>query len=233
LFSSRKIQDRFLDGLTNQPTKIISQFENETSEYQSLEFATVLNTTQNNGVKTDDLVIVMNENDNRYDILASYVFDNFNKSGYYVPVYGKWSKEIMDASKSFKGGMRITNIKKLLPKFKYSLVIPSDDGWVTSKYIQLIDNGVIPFFHPSYDTNYHSEIPAFLRVKSPEDFAFKINELNDNQSLYDDILIRCQSLIKDEHRDGTNISNILLENTPLTREQNDIDNVEHEALVDW
>lgn len=182
-------------------------------EYSGVEKIMLFDTTinQNFDDKNNDFVIVLNEGKNgvksRYPELKKYVLDNFEN----VSIYGEWYSDEATKDSRFKGPKPFVEIKEITRKSKYSFIIPISPGWVTSKYIEMISNGIIPFFHPDYDSQLNLDIPDFLRIKSPEDLKNKIDQITSNNNLYLDIIKLLQDkFISKDDISGKKISEIIL-----------------------
>lgn len=221
------------NDLMNQPKMILSQF-NETiqmqtfdnwedqnyvrkeipSIYAGMEKIFLINKELPKDLrKTKKFMVVLNEGNNgvksRYPELKKYVLEYISD----VEIYGQWSEEIVSKDSRFKGPKKFEELQKDLPHVKYTFIIPIKPGWVTSKWVEMIANGIIPFFHPDYDTQGHCKVPEFIRIKNPTDLHSKIDQLERDQQLYDKILQECMNTIKDDLT-GLNISNTILSNTP-------------------
>jgi len=163
------------------------------------------------GIKKDiKFLIVLNEGENgvksRYSELKKFVLDYFDD----IAIYGKWKKEIIKDDKRFKGSIPFVELQKLIPKVKYSFIIPITKGWVTMKFWEMIVNGIIPFMHPDYDTQNNLKAPEFLRVKSGEELKKKIDYLENNSNEYNKLLNQLRNMITPDDFSGKNISNTLL-----------------------
>ena len=56
----------------------------------------------------------------------------------------------------FKGYIATEDLDKTFAETRYTLVLPTAAGWVTSKYAEMLQLGVsFPFLHPEYDTQFH------------------------------------------------------------------------------
>ena len=107
-------------------------------------------------------------------------------------VYGKWS-EPWGSDPRFKGPVPFRQLRPIIAKTRYTFIIPTDIGWVTSKYWEMIHLGVIPFLHHYYDQQRHLPVPNYLRVSNPKELDFRINELENDRNLR---LVLYASLIK-------------------------------------
>ena len=126
-----------------------------------------------------------------------------------VEIYGKWDDETYEDTR-FKGEIPFKQLHEKLQKYKYTLVVPIKEGWVTAKYVEMIMNGVIPFFHPSYDTQRHIKIPDFLRVSSKLEYYERMNYLEENYGFYKELLQQLLDTITLDDVNGVNINNLLM-----------------------
>jgi hypothetical protein len=162
--------------------------------------------------KTPFMVVLNEGKPSRYNMLKDWVLDSNTD----VEIYGKWDDQRALEDSRFKGSLHIDELSKKLQDVKYSLVIPIAPGWVTSKYIELIHNGVIPFFHPTYDTQRHINVPEILRLKRPGQLAETIKYFEENSDAYQEVLKDLQRLLKPEYYDGTFISKKIMKNIDPT-----------------
>jgi hypothetical protein len=115
----------------------------------------------------------------RFDILKEYILDLDEKQESFI--YGKWSDFFKDGYKQFKGYVETEDLDNRFKGTKYTLVLPTKDKWVTSKYAEMLQLGVVPFLHKDYDIQNHI-VPSdhFIRIKNPQDFYDKMKYLDDN-----------------------------------------------------
>lgn len=116
----------------------------------------------------------------RFKMLEDYIINKYPEH----VIMGNWPEEYQS-----KGNFDFVPLKKLdniMEKTKYSLMMPSNLGWSTSKYVECIIKGVLPFFPPKYDEQ-NNALPEnhFLKVNSPEELKQKIDymEENDNERI--------------------------------------------------
>ena len=75
----------------------------------------------------------------------------------------------------------------------------------------MIHAGVIPFLHPSYDTQGHLPIPMFLRPQTPSEFYERMQTLIENKERYEKVLTNLRkAILKPEYYDGTFINNKIM-----------------------
>ena len=60
------------------------------------------------------------------------------------------------------------------------MIVPKK--WITSKYIEMLYAGVLPFFHPDYDADNYLDIPDILRPKNVEELNSAIEYFEQNDS---------------------------------------------------
>jgi hypothetical protein len=71
------------------------------------------------------------------------------------------------------------------------------------KFWELINHGVIPFLHPTYDEQNNLKAPEFLRVPDSKELFKRISFLEENPDAYQTLLTNLKNMITSEHRDGT------------------------------
>lgn len=181
--------------------------------------------------RKNDFMIVLNEGKpSRYNILNEWVLQYFSD----IDIYGKWSDERALNDKRFKGSKNINEIQQILNNVKYTFIIPIAKGWVTSKYIEMIHAGVIPFFHPTYDEQKHVPVSDFFRPKNPKELLERIEKLNGDNKLYEKTITDLRkAVLVPSYYDGTFINekifksmsdsykNVEMENFKNKREEKD------------
>jgi hypothetical protein len=157
--------------------------------------------------RSTNFMVVLNEGKpSRYDLLKEWVLNKFDN----VEVYGKWEHGAATVDSRFKGSLHINELQKKLQDVKFTFIIPIKEGWVTSKYIEMIHAGVIPFLHPTYDMQGHLPIPEFLRPKTPEEF-FRRMEMIDTHEAHQNLLKELRkAVLKPEYYDGTFINDKIM-----------------------
>lgn len=157
--------------------------------------------------KNKKFMVVLNEGKpSRYNMLNEWVLKYLNK----VEIYGKWEDERVTNDPRFVGSLDIDKLSNLLKSVKYTFIVPIAPGWVTSKYIEMIHNGVIPFFHPSYDTQMHIGVPKELRPKTPSELFKTVVSLEENQTYYNDLMSELQKVLKPSYYDGSFLSETIM-----------------------
>jgi hypothetical protein len=117
------------------------------------------------------------KDDLRFTILKEYIL-NRDPEGV-ARIFGKWSERYKAGYPQFKGYIATEDLDETFADTRYTLVLPTAAGWVTSKYAEMLQLAVVPFFHPKYDTQHHV-VPAdhFIRVKNADDFYKKMEFLD-------------------------------------------------------
>lgn len=183
------------------------------TDYNSIETTFLIDKKkQDIKTKTKKMMIVLNEGGNggllRGPMLKEYVLNYIND----VEIYGKWSDEWMTDNR-FKGPKKFIELQPLLEEVKYSFIIPIDKGWTTAKIWEMIHYNIIPFMHPYYDSQRNLDslgLPDFIRVKNPKDLYDKINMLENDESLYEELLNQCKSMLKDSFYNGSYLNNVVM-----------------------
>lgn len=160
------------------------------------------------GKKDIKFMIVCNEGrPSRYNDLKKYILDHVED----VDIYGKWSDEIVNNDKRFKGPKKFNDLQEMLPRVKYTFCIPIKKGWVTAKFWEMAHYGIIPFLHPTYDEQNNLKCPEFLRVTDSKDLYKKIEFLENNPEAYDTLCKNLDSMIKDSYYDGTYLNDLTIQ----------------------
>jgi len=157
-----------------------------------------------------NFMIVLNEGSpSRYKTLNQWVLNKIDD----VEIYGKWEHPETENDPRFKGSMKLEELQEKLKSVRATFIIPIAPGWVTSKYIEMINAGVIPFFHESYDTQDNTKVPSWLRIKTADQFAQAL-ELVANDEVYNKMIKELQdTFCTKEYYDGTALNDIVMSNT--------------------
>lgn len=127
------------------------------------------------------------EKDFRYNELNNWIVlpDSENTSS----IYGYWHESRKQGRPQFKGYIKSSDeLYDIMRRTKYTLVLPTRDGWATSKPWIVASRGTIPFIHPLYDIQKNQPLPEFLRVSTPEEMYHKMNLLDKDEILRISIL---------------------------------------------
>lgn len=164
--------------------------------------------------RTRKFTVILNEGKpSRYNLLKEWTLDNEElQDG--LSIYGKWDPKYTENDNRFKGSIHIDEVQTIMEDTKYTFIIPIKEGWVTSKYIEMIYAGVIPFFHPSYDNQGHIDLGEFgkiLRPNSPASLNWSINLLEGQPGLREKLVKYLQErLIKDSDLSGETLSTTIM-----------------------
>ena len=227
-------------GINNRPTYFLAQnnFTKEeqyfyqpplrdvktitsTYEYSGIETVFLLDKTRYNTdelfemKKTNSFMMLQNQGKgtggmDRWDPVRDYIVENDIKTD----VYGKWDDELKEKYPDwFKGEKRIESMTDELLNTKYTFCVPIKEGMVTSKYAEMLHYGIIPFLHPSYDTEFNVFPDGhFIRCKSPEDLKKKVEFLNANPDHYKKLFYNLQEkYLKDSYYSGEHVDNKIWE----------------------
>ena len=142
---------------------------------------------------------------NRKDALRDYVLANVPDEDIGF-IHGKWTDESLEALGRDISPAPHEDYYPLLRSVLCTFTTPSSgSGWATTKPWQAFAVGVPCLFHPYYDTQGHivpvreqdTDSPTlkflsrWLRVRDPEDFAYKYNEIVSDRNLWTE-LVRSQ-----------------------------------------
>ena len=165
--------------------------------------------------KTNSFMMLQNQGKgsggmDRWDPVRDYIVKNDIETD----IYGKWDDNLKEEyPKWFKGEKRIESMTDELLATKYTFCVPIKEGMVTSKYAEMLHYGIIPFLHPSYDTDFNVFPDGhFIRCKSPEDLKKKVQFLNDNPEHYKKLFYNLQEkYLKDSYYTGEHVDNKIWE----------------------
>lgn len=120
--------------------------------------------------------------DYRLEALKKWILNQPNSEEFNI--YGKWDERFTKGYTQFQGYKTPEEIDNVFKDTRYTLIIPIRPDWVTSKYAEMLRVGVVPFYHPEYDTQF-STLPKdhYLRVKTPKEMFDKIEELEKNPTM--------------------------------------------------
>ena len=132
--------------------------------------------------KTKLFSVILNEGQmSRYPMLNEWVLSN--KLFKDIEIYGKWKSLAALQDDRFKGAISYGEVESVLSKTRCTFIIPIEPGWVTVKYLEMLRNGVIPLFHPSYDSNHRLNTPDWMRPKDQAELIKTVLSFNDD-SIY-------------------------------------------------
>ena len=155
--------------------------------------------------KHTQLIFTVNGDIHKLKYLQKWLFPYNNEA----IVYGRWtnSKDLADKIEEYGLIDRFKNVPmtKMEDKMfdtRYTLVIPPShkfNKFVSQKVYSMIYYGIIPFWCKyDYDSdNLYNELPDYIKISSPEEFYYKINELDHNNVLYNNIKQQLYSCLED------------------------------------
>ena len=162
-----------------------------------------------NKTRNTKFTIILNEGSpSRYSLLKTWVLENPSLN--IAEIYGKWEHKETENDSRFKGSIQLEEVQQKMEDTKYTFIIPIKKGWVTSKYIEMIYAGCLPFFHPTYDEQRHIDVPEILRPQTMEDLNLAINYFEEHEEDRIKLIKELQEkFIKETDLNGLNISNII------------------------
>ena len=148
------------------------------------------------------------EVDYRLEALKKWILSQPGSVNYNI--YGKWDERFTKGYTQFQGYRDPAEIDEIFKSTRYTLIIPIRPNWVTSKYAEMLRVGVLPFFHPDYDTQF-STIPQdhYLRVKTPGEMFTKIDELEANPEMRIKMVKQLQVTFLQGVRKGSFLSDVV------------------------
>jgi hypothetical protein len=169
--------------------------------------------------KTGGFIMGINEGGKRGEIIEQWLL-RYNKD---IQIFGKWEeswhkkypnnfKEVRIApGYTDKYGFKENASDEFL-NAKYTLIIGmKNPKFVTQKFWKMIHMGIIPFFHPDYDIDRIFKVPTFLRVRTPKQMWERIAELENNETLYREILSQLYDMLDDSLFNGEQINKVINE----------------------
>lgn len=162
-----------------------------------------------NKTRNTKFTIILNEGSpSRYSLLKTWVLENPSLNT--AEIYGKWEHTETENDSRFKGSIQLEEVQQKMEDTKYTFIIPIKKGWVTSKYIEMIYAGCLPFFHPTYDEQNHIDVPEILRPKTMQDLNLAIEYFEEHEEDRIKLVKELQEkFIKETDLNGLNISNII------------------------
>lgn len=125
-------------------------------------------------------------------------------------IYGKWDDNILNSDTRFKGPILPTELGKVLLTTKYTLCIPIEPGWVTSKFVEMLHYGVLPFVTKTYGSEAsQTYIPKILIVNSPEELKQRIKLFDENPNEYNKIISYLKKVISAMYTGEYFIENVI------------------------
>lgn len=127
--------------------------------------------------KNTPIIAVANtsgEKYNRSKILKSLIGGNS------IPVYGRLSGEERLYFDNYNGEVEYSKMMQIMRDAYSTIIIPIRKGWVTSKYVEALLNGVFPIFYKDYNTSLlHSDFVVVDDSKSLKNAIDKVLSYSD------------------------------------------------------
>ena len=174
-----------------------------------------------NTEKSNEFIITCNSTNDgsldRLNYIDNWILKNFKD----VTVYGRWESphNLVDAINSRGIADRfakkgICEMEDLMFNTKYTLVIPLSKKYpdfVTQKMFSMLYYGIIPFWCKNdYDcsNSKYNMFPDYIKVESPSELLYKINELNNNEDMYKSLKNDLYDLLDDRYFDDRIVHDI-------------------------
>lgn len=151
------------------------------------------------------------KNDYRFNELEKWILKSGKDN---ISIFGKWDEYYSDRYPTyFKGLLPYQELDEFFKNTKYTLIIPIGKNWVTSKWCEMLRVGVLPFFHPDYDTQFNT-FPenSFLRVKNSEEMWDRIEKIESVPGEREKIVEQLQNKYLGNVKDGSFIFKMLNDN---------------------
>lgn len=133
----------------------------------------------------------------RYVELKKWILDDPN---FDCSIYGKWDEDIIESDSRFKGPIPPTDLGKVLESIKYTLCIPIKAGWITSKFVEMLHYGVIPFVTKEYGSKAdYQYIPKECIVNSVKELKMKTDFLDEHPEAYKAFLSKLMHILDDKY----------------------------------
>lgn len=205
------------ERITRKPDLIISQFDgmhnfkgiNYHVKYEPIERASCYKCDIQNGEKETDIVIVSNTSGKEYDRvkIVSEIIDGMTG----LDIYGRLSEEErkMLGEDNCRGEIKYTEMQKVFSKAYSTLVVPIKKGWVTSKYVESLMNGVLPIFHEDYNTEL-LETNDLIVVRNKDEFADALKIVKYDKQKVKELVNKMTKALIEPYVSGTRLNYILM-----------------------
>lgn len=105
-----------------------------------------------------------------------------------ITIYGNWGQEHQDEAPEFAfKNIAMADIEPELYRTKYTFMFHFKPGYPSSKFWKMIWYGIIPFYHVNMDTQQNQPVHEFCRVKTSAELKERIQQLEENPKLADEI----------------------------------------------
>jgi hypothetical protein len=158
--------------------------------------------------KNNRFVMGLNGGGDREQIIKEWVLDRPETKG--IKIYGKWSPAIVDKYPGVFEEKGIAEVSDVFWDSRYTLIPPyynSLSDFVTQKFWKMIVFGIVPFFHPKYDTSRIFDVPKALRVRSPNEMWATIERLDSDPDEFKAIQESLWNMLRDDYYTGEYLIN--------------------------
>lgn len=201
--------------IKNLPRKIISQFsgsidfcgKNYFVEYVPIETASCYGCDfLQDSIKEKDFIVVANTAGD-YDRLG--IVDNLTDGIENVEIFGRIDKDEYKSDKRFKGEVKFSEMQEIMRSTKTTLLVPIKPGWVTSKYIEALMNGVVPIFYKDYGIGILPFMYFSLVIHNKKQLSYIVNLLCTNSEYTNHILESLRSHYIYPYSDGKKLNKMI------------------------
>lgn len=157
--------------------------------------------------KTNKFIMAINPLEGRAKYLKKWIIDRMPD----IKIYGNWNnlstmmqKEVekYNIDTSIFEDVPMTQIEDLMFNTRYTLVIPTKKNFiVTQKPYSMLYYGIIPFWCKNdYDVNnIYGDFPDYIKVSSVDEFYNKMDELDNNLDMYQNLKEQLWNLLDDKY----------------------------------
>lgn len=180
------------------------------AEFQYL-LDTGINVKPREHKKTRKVALFFHQYDNKKRVKAIQEIVNVFEEDE-IAVYGKWNN--VEDNPKYKGTVPFDELQTILPAVKYTFCYPIIKGDISGKFVEAIANGIIPFFHESYDENrllvkYHN-VPEWLYVSSGQEMKDKVETLERDSEVYKKLHNKLSKIVENEDlRNGNHFNKLI------------------------
>lgn len=156
--------------------------------------------------KDNKLVVVSNSTLSDYDrvgIVAQLV------KGIDCDMYGRISERDLNKIEGInhKGEVNYSEITEALRKAKYTLLVPIEKDWLTSKYVEALSNNCMPIFYKDYAVKFlKDEVAEKYVVSSNEELKALLDYMNNHQEEVMSDMLHLKSKFVKDYIDGKKLS---------------------------
>lgn len=159
--------------------------------------------------KNIDMVIASNTSGKEYDRVKELASIIKGVPG--LDIYGRLTEEEREllGEDNCKGEIKYTEMQNLFRKSFSTFIVPIRKGWVTSKYVESLMNGVLPIFHKDYDTTLLESSDLFI-VHDKKDFIDFLEFVKNEKVEVKKLVNKWVKIMIEPHVDGKILSRDLM-----------------------